>query len=101
MHGHGRVEVFHNGTWGTVCQHGWDLDDATVVCKELGFLGAVSALGGVHFGPGSGPIWLSNVSCSPQGRGGRLSWCRHIGWGQSSCGHELDAGVVCQCEFVQ
>uniref|UniRef100_A0A8C3FSA4 SRCR domain-containing protein n=1 Tax=Chrysemys picta bellii TaxID=8478 RepID=A0A8C3FSA4_CHRPI len=89
----GRVEVFHNKKWGTVCNDSWDLQDAGVVCKQLGCGTALSAPAGAHFGPGSDHIWLDTVNCT--GTEAALSQCRAKPWRDSNCTHEEDAGVVC------
>ena len=90
----GRVEVYHSGSWGTVCHEFWDLQDAMIVCRQLGYGAAVGALGFAAFGEGSGPIWYSNVQCS--GRETNLAQCG--GLGEHSCDHALDAGVICASE---
>ncbi|XP_072014782.1 uncharacterized protein [Amphiura filiformis] len=93
----GRVEVYHDGVWGTVCDNGWDTNDATVVCRELGLLyEAVESKSNSYFGQGSGQIWLDEISCS--GQENRLVSCNHSGWGIEDCGHNHIAWVICNLE---
>ena len=93
--GIGRVEVLHNGMWGTVCDDLWDKDDAKVVCRQLGYtsLSVVKALQGNDVPDGSGRVWLDNVNCD--GSEQSLSDCSHSGWGEEDCAHSEDAGVNC------
>ncbi|XP_042072714.1 deleted in malignant brain tumors 1 protein, partial [Haplochromis burtoni] len=89
----GRVEIFHNKIWGTVCDNGWDLNDAEVVCRELNCGMALEAPRSAHFGAGTGQIWLDDVACS--GKEGSLTECQHGGFGVNTCKHGEDAGVIC------
>ena len=93
----GRVEVYHNDTWGTVCDDGWDITDANVVCHQLGYERAMFALGLAIFGEGSGPIYYDDVACN--GTEARLADCLHPGIGIENCNHSEDAGVVCYADM--
>ncbi|XP_064610534.1 serine protease svh-1-like isoform X2 [Liolophura sinensis] len=90
----GRLEVKYLGEWGTVCDDGWNLPDATVVCKMLGYRGAVRASTQAEYGQGNRNILLSNVRC--QGNELRLDDCPHDPWRQHNCQPYETAGVVCQ-----
>ncbi|XP_077357962.1 neurotrypsin isoform X2 [Festucalex cinctus] len=89
----GRVEVFHGGRWGSVCDDQWDDRDAEVVCRQLGFSGVAKAWSWAHFGQGSGPILLDAVKCT--GNELFLDQCPHGHWEQHNCDHMEDAGVSC------
>nr|XP_047909008.1 T-cell differentiation antigen CD6 isoform X2 [Anser cygnoides] len=87
----GRVELRQAGVWGTVCDDGWDLADAAVVCRQLGCGWALHARGDASFGRGLGPILRDEVSCG--GHEQRLWECPATG--EHDCHHKEDAGVVC------
>ena len=94
----GHVEIYHNGTWGTVCDDGWYLQDATVVCRELGYISATAALGTARFGAGSGPILFSGLSCI--GNESIITECHHLLTGMHNCSHSEDVAVVCEGQSI-
>ena len=90
----GRLEVYYNSRWGTVCDDSWGSSDATVACRQMGFVG-VSDSDSFFFGSGasSQSIWLDDVACS--GSESRLIGCGHAGIGHKNCRHSEDVGIVC------
>lgn len=87
----GRVEVFYARQWGTICDKGWDLTDARVVCRTLGYTDAITTS---KYEEGTGRIWLSDVNC--QVSDNSIFRCKHAGWGNiGNCTHSNDAGVKC------
>ena len=88
----GRVELYINEQWGTVCDNSWSYNDARVVCRQLGYTSG-TAYGRAIYGEGTGPIWLDYVRC--RGYESSLLSCGHRGTGRHFCGHEEDASVAC------
>lgn len=86
----GRLEIYHNKAWGTVCDDYFGYSDGTVVCRQLGFLSVQSI---VTSSRGTGPIWLDNLHCS--GSESKLMNCPNNGWGIHNCGHHEDVSVGC------
>ena len=68
------------------------------MCNQLGFTGKAQAVPRAQFGAGTGTIWLQNVDCS--GTENFIDHCNLGAWGDTSCSHSQDAGVVCACELA-
>ncbi|KAJ8352759.1 hypothetical protein SKAU_G00242350, partial [Synaphobranchus kaupii] len=86
----GRVEVFSQGQWGTVCDDDFDTIDGLVVCRMLGYVRASSVFTAP---PGTGRILLDNLKCT--GTESSIFLCPHSGLGVHNCGHQEDVGVTC------
>jgi ribosomal protein L13E len=92
----GRLEVFWNGTWGTICDSTWSRQDATVACKQMGFDGGFNVPDDLTpAGYSIQPILLDNVQC--KGNEQTLCECSHSPWTQANalCSHDRDIGVFC------
>ena len=88
----GRVEVFRNGAWGTVCDDSFDQLDATVVCRSLGCPAGTTgeARDGAAFGQGIGNIWMDDLECS--GSEANVFSCPYSE--SHNCHHGEDAGTA-------
>ncbi|KAK3106043.1 hypothetical protein FSP39_011576 [Pinctada imbricata] len=94
----GRLEVYHDGRWGTVCDDNTDYRVAEVVCRQLGFdsedhVWYTKTVTSSRFGLGNGTVWLDELSCN--GTELTVDECSHRPWGQNDCGHDEDLAVYC------
>ncbi|XP_059506678.1 lysyl oxidase homolog 3B-like isoform X1 [Stegostoma tigrinum] len=97
-HNEGRVEVSYEGEWGTICDDDFKLENAVVLCRMLGFTTAIGWTHSAKYGKGTGRVWLDNLDC--RGTEKDVSECKSLGWGQTDCTHEEDAGVICKDERI-
>ena len=88
----GRLEIWRNGQWGTVCDDLFDNRDADVACRQMGHYSGEFVAGSGRWPIGSGPIWLDDLRCT--GEETRLDECSHTT--HHDCSHHEDVGVSCE-----
>ena len=86
----GRVNILYSNIWGTICDHSFTLENANVICRQLGYRGALEV---ASFGAGTGEIWLDELQCV--GNEASIEECLHSGFGVHNCFHSDDVGVKC------
>jgi hypothetical protein len=91
--GTGRVLIFYSGQWGTICNDSWDISDAQVVCRQLGYKDGLTTFGGGNVFRGSRKVWLDDANCT--GSEQSLTSCLHSGWGNHNCSSSVGVGVEC------
>ena len=91
----GRVQIFFNNQWGSVCNHEWDFNDTRVTCRQLGYADGVKAVTTPQYGNRTYeevPI-INNVHC--HGNEAGLEFCDNVGFGNANCKVNEVAGVIC------
>ena len=89
--------MFYAGVWGAISSSNWDINDATVVCRQLGYsAGAEVALKNGVYSLVSGPVWITNLQCS--GSESNVMECVHDGLGNKTEIQRRDstASVICK-----
>ena len=88
----GRIEIYNNGKWGTVCGKKWTQINTQVVCRQLGYEAPFLSTD-LNVPAGTGPILMANVMC--KNNHSNLLECSHDGFGNHDCKHVHDVGVKC------
>ncbi len=87
----GRLEIFHSGHWGTICDDDFRARIGQVACRQMGYSGFLNESRGWA---GEGEIWMDELRCD--GNELYFNECRFDGWGQNNCDHEEDLGIECR-----
>ena len=87
----GRVEIFVNNQWGTLCDDFLDFEVANIICRQLGYTYAMMTHDLAYFGQGTGPIFGFD-SCPVNAN--TIQECTKIE-DEKNCFHNEDSGVVC------
>lgn len=94
----GRLEVFYNGTWGSVCSNQMTPVTARIVCKQLNCGDDGEIAPDFAYGQGSGPMWLDRIECHKHHRS--LWQCLSEPWDPKSCGTKAEeTHITCTGNF--
>lgn len=96
----GRLEIFHEGRWGTVCNSGFDATAAKIICNSIGYPSdSPSLMSASGFGTPPSTVWLDGVRCN--GNETAIDVCTHNRFGLTSCTHDKDVAIMCRSHGIK
>ncbi|XP_018427288.1 PREDICTED: deleted in malignant brain tumors 1 protein-like [Nanorana parkeri] len=90
----GRLEVFYNGSWGSVCSNLMSSHAVSVICQQLNCGTSGQLENPFTYGSGGAPYWLDLIDC--RSRDGSLGECPSAPWGENECGAGEVAQITCE-----
>lgn len=94
----GRLDIYHNGTWGTISKSGWSKSASDTVCRQLGlsFTGQVSYK---TFEQTEGKVWLQGSDLMCENNSTHIRDCKVNKWDCNGCRHVNDLAIACHGKF--
>ncbi|EDV22998.1 uncharacterized protein TRIADDRAFT_681, partial [Trichoplax adhaerens] len=90
----GIVQIYQNGTWGTVCsRYSFSRSAANILCKQLGYKTAFSYDCCSKYAHITGKIWIGEINC--YGNETSINDCPQLSFNSKSCMHQSDVGLHC------
>ena len=94
----GWLEVFYNGTWGSVCRSPMEDITVSVICRQLGCWDSGSLNTSVALREGFRPRWVDGIRC--QNMDTSLWQCPSDPWNYTSCSPEEEAYISCKSDLL-
>lgn len=92
----GWLEVFYNGTWGSVCDSPMEAMTLSTICRHFGCGDSGTLSSSVDFREGSRPKWVDGIQCRKTDMS--LWQCPSDPWKNSSCSSKEEAYIMCAGE---
>lgn len=94
----GWLEVFYNGTWGSVCYSPMEATTLSTICRHLGCGDSGTLDSSVDFREGSRPRWVDGIRCRKTDTS--LWQCPSDPWKYSSCLPRDEVYIMCAGELL-
>ena len=92
----GRLEIYYQGVWRSVCTQHWTFKEAHVACRMMGYHSALYAE--TIYGSFDRQVGIQDLRC--KGSEKDLVGCRNNGWNLQGCQDKMYAAAICSSKYI-